>query len=80
MMGKDESLISFVGERPGQVFRHTGDSTKMRQTFDWKPKVAWEEGLASTIQWYTENRKWWEKQLWMRAVPIITKSNKRELH
>lgn len=80
MMGKDESLISFVGERPGQVFRHTGDSTKLRQTFGWKPKVAWEEGLASTIQWYTENRKWWEKQLWMRAVPIITKSNKRELH
>lgn len=80
MMGKNESVITFVGERPGQVFRHTGDITKMRNTFQWNPQVTWEEGLKMTIRWYKENRKWWEKQLWMRAVPIITKSGKRELH
>ncbi len=80
MMGKGESLITFVGDRPGQVFRHTGDITKIRKQFGWQPKVAWEEGLARTIKWYQENRKWWEKQLWMRAVPIITRGDKRELH
>lgn len=80
MMGKNESVITFVGERPGQVFRHTGDITKMRNTFQWNPQVTWGEGLKMTIRWYKENRKWWEKQLWMRAVPIITKSGKRELH
>jgi dTDP-glucose 4,6-dehydratase len=80
MMGKDELVITFVGERPGQVFRHTGDIKKIRGAFQWNPQVTWEEGLKMTIQWYKENRKWWEKQLWMRAVPIITKSGKRELH
>lgn len=80
MMGKDESLITFVGERPGQVFRHTGNMTKINSVITWKPEVTWEEGLKKTIQWYKENRKWWEKQLWMRSVPIITKSGKKELH
>lgn len=80
MMGKDESLIEFVGERPGQVFRHTGDTSKIRSRTGWKPEVNWEDGLEKSIQWYKKNTKWWEKQLWMRAVPIITKSGKRELH
>ncbi len=80
LMDGDESLIRFIGDRPGQVFRHTGDATKIKNILGWEPKVSWEEGLKRTIEWYRENRKWWEKQLWMRAVPIITKSGKRELH
>lgn len=80
MMRKEESIITFVGDRPGQVFRHTGDITKIRDMLKWEPRVTWEKGLEKTIQWYKENKKWWEKQLWMRAVPIITKSGKKELH
>jgi dTDP-glucose 4,6-dehydratase len=80
MMGKDESSIQFTGDRPGQVFRHTGDIEKMRRWFHWEPEVLWEGGLARTIEWYQGSRSWWEKQLWMRAVPIIAKSGKRELH
>lgn len=80
MMGKDESIIQFVGDRPGQVFRHTGDIRKIRRILDWQPNVTWGEGLERTIAWYKDNRPWWEKQLWMRAVPIITKSGKKELH
>lgn len=80
MMGRDKSLITFVGERPGQVFRHTGDSRKMRNLLGWEPKVTWEEGLQRSIQWYKENRSWWGKQLWMRTVPIITRNGKKELH
>lgn len=80
LMGKDRSLITSVGDRPGQVFRHTGNTEKIKRVLKWKPKVGWEEGLAKTIEWYRHNRKWWEKQLWMRAVPIITRSGKRELH
>jgi dTDP-glucose 4,6-dehydratase len=79
-MGEDESLIEYVGDRPGQVFRHTGDIGKMKKWFAWEPKVSWEEGLMKTIDWYQNNRFWWEKQLWMRTIPIITKSGKRELH
>ena len=80
MMGKDESIIEFVEDRPGQVFRHTGNIQKMKKRFQWEPKVTWEEGLRRTIEWYRENQPWWEKQLWMRTIPIITKSGKRELH
>jgi len=80
VMGKDESRIQFTGDRPGQVFRHTGNIEKMERLFHWQPEVPWNAGLDRTIQWYRENRFWWEKQLWMRTVPIIAKSGKRELH
>lgn len=80
LMGKDESMIKFSGDRPGQVFRHTGDIAKIESRLGWQPQVSWEDGLERTIAWYKDNRPWWEKQLWMRAVPIITKSGKRELH
>jgi len=80
LMGKDESVIKFSGDRPGQVFRHTGDITKIGKIIGWKPEINWKTGLNQTIEWYKSNQKWWEKQLWMRAVPIITKSGKKELH
>jgi dTDP-glucose 4,6-dehydratase len=80
IMGKSESLIQFVGERPGQVFRHTGDIKKIKHMFGWKPKVEWEDGLEKTIGWYEDNEAWWSKQLWMRTVPIVTRNGKRELH
>lgn len=80
VMAKDESLITYVGERPGQVFRHTGDISKIRRVLGWQPEVDWDSGLRLTIDWYRQQQKWWEKQLWMRAVPIITKSGKKELH
>lgn len=80
IMGKDDSLITFVGDRPGQVFRHTGDMSKIKKVLGWKPDVTWETGLKMTTDWYVKNKAWWEKQLWMKAVPIITKSGRRELH
>jgi dTDP-glucose 4,6-dehydratase len=80
LMGTDKSLIRFIGERPGQVFRHTGDISKIKKTLNWEPKNDWLNGLEMTIQWYRDNRKWWEKQLWMREVPIITAENRKELH
>jgi len=79
-MGKDESFINYAGDRPGQVFRHTGDCAKMARVFGWAPKISWEQGLQETIEWYERSNKWWESQLWMRSIPIITKSGKRELH
>lgn len=80
IMGKNEDLISFVGDRPGQVFRHTGGCGKMRDAFGWKSSTSWEQGLEKTIRWYSDNRNWWQEQLWMRSIPIITKGGKKELH
>ena len=79
-MNKPESLITYVGDRPGQVFRHTADRSKAERLLGWRPEVTFEDGLDRTIEWYLQNRPWWEKQLWMREIPIITKSGKRELH
>ena len=79
-MHKPESLITYVGDRPGQVFRHTADRSKAERLLGWRPEVTFEEGLDRTIAWYVANRAWWEKQLWMREIPIITKSGRRELH
>ncbi len=80
MTGADESMITFVGERPGQVFRHTGDINKIKETLGWKPRSTWEGGLRETLKWYRENEDWWKKQLWLRMVPIVTKNGKKELH
>jgi dTDP-glucose 4,6-dehydratase len=80
LMNKPDAEILRVGDRPGQVFRHTADATKARRLLGWRPEVSFEEGLRRTIAWYVENRSWWEKQLWMREIPIITKTGKRELH
>lgn len=79
-MRKPEELITYVGERPGQVFRHTADITKAGKLLGWKPKVSFDEGLARTIAWYDANRAWWQKQLWLRDIPIVTGGGRRELH
>jgi dTDP-glucose 4,6-dehydratase len=80
LMCRDDSNVNYVGDRPGQVFRHTGDAGKISRAFGWKPAVSWEEGLKRTIDWYVERRSWWEKQLWLRHVPIVTSAGKKELH
>lgn len=68
-----------VGNRPGQVVRHTADSRKLK-SLGWLPVRDWYEGLSDTVRWYTHNSKIWEKQLWMRDIPIVTASGKKELH
>jgi dTDP-glucose 4,6-dehydratase len=80
IMGKPRSLITNIGDRPGQVFRHTSSTEKAEKLLGWKAKVKFEDGLVKTKDWYERNRPWWEKQLWMRSIPITTKDGKKELH
>lgn len=79
-MKKPRSLIKYIGDRPGQVFRHTASFAKAQKLLDWTPTIELAEGLNKTIVWYQKHRKWWEKMLWMRAIPIVTKSGKIEYH
>lgn len=79
-MNSDPTLIAFRGDRPGQVVRHTGDWGKINRVLGWQPAISWHDGLQATIDWYAANRKWWEKQLWMRAIPITTADGKVESH
>jgi dTDP-glucose 4,6-dehydratase len=79
-MGKPADLVTYVGDRPGQVFRHTADWAKARRLLGWEPTVDFETGLTRTIQWYRDHRDVWQKQLWMREIPIVTQSGTKELH
>ncbi|MDI9577282.1 MAG: dTDP-glucose 4,6-dehydratase [Thermoproteota archaeon] len=59
LLNKPESLLTFVEDRPGHDLRYSLDSTKIQQTLGWKPKIAFDEALSSTIQWYLKNENWW---------------------
>jgi dTDP-glucose 4,6-dehydratase len=79
-MGKSKDLIRHIGDRPGQVFRHTSSTEKAKRLLCWEARTRLEDGLDKTIEWYKANRKCWEKQLWMRSIPIITAEGKKEMH
>lgn len=79
-MQPSDSKIQFIGDRPGQVFRHTCDAGKIANILDWQPRHSFQQGLAQTITWYKENEGWWRPQMWMRHIPIITAKGKREMH
>jgi len=72
-MGVPERRIAYIGDRPGQVFRHTADTTSAERLLGWVPRRSFDEGLDDTIAWYRGNVSWWKKQLWMRDTPMVTK-------
>ncbi len=57
-LGKPESLINYVKDRPGHDRRYAIDSSKIMNELDWKPTVTFEEGILKTIDWYLENTDW----------------------
>jgi dTDP-glucose 4,6-dehydratase len=62
-LGKPESLIEYVTDRLGHDRRYAIDSAKIRNKLDWRPIHAGRDGIRETIQWYLENRAWWEPLL-----------------
>lgn len=61
LMGKDESAIEFVPDRPGHDRRYAIDWSKINRQLGWEPTVTLEEGLRRTIDWYEANRQWWQR-------------------
>jgi len=57
-IGKPHSLITFVTDRLGHDRRYAIDPTKAEIELGWKPQTSWEDGLAATIKWYSENQDW----------------------
>lgn len=53
-------LITFVADRPGHDLRYAIDHSKIDTELGWAPTVDFEQGLEKTVQWYRENRDWWE--------------------
>ena len=58
--GSNESLITFVKDRPGHDFRYAIDATKIANELDWKPQYSFEEALGNTVDWYLTNSQWVE--------------------
>lgn len=61
LMGRPESLIRFVGDRPGHDRRYGLDASKSMRELGWKPRFEFDGALHETIQWYTTHRDWSRK-------------------
>lgn len=59
LLGKPESLIRFVTDRPGHDRRYSLDASKLRG-LGWQPQVPFDVGLERTVRWYVDNAWWWE--------------------
>ena len=66
LMDKPESLIKFVEDRKGHDFRYSMNFDKAEKELNWKPTVSFEAGIKKTIEWYLENKDWWE------ALPLAS--------
>ena len=59
-LGKSEDLITFVADRKGHDMRYAIDPTKIHNELGWLPETTFAEGIEKTINWYLNNREWWE--------------------
>jgi dTDP-glucose 4,6-dehydratase len=60
-LGKPESLIKYVADRPGHDMRYAIDATKINNELGWTPSVTFEKGMEATVKWYLDHRPWWER-------------------
>ncbi|RJP73424.1 MAG: dTDP-glucose 4,6-dehydratase [Candidatus Zixiibacteriota bacterium] len=61
ILGKPESLITFVKDRPGHDRRYAIDASRIRRELGWRPTYDFASGLRQTVQWYIENETWWRR-------------------
>ena len=57
-LGKPESLIKFVKDRPGHDRRYAIDPSRVERELGWRPRETWASGIEKTIRWYAENPEW----------------------
>lgn len=61
ILAKPESLIYFVKDRLGHDRRYALDASKIRTELGWQPQYSFETGIKETVEWYCNNKAWWEK-------------------
>ncbi len=59
-LNQPESMKEYVEDRPGHDRRYLLDSSKIMNELGWKPEIPFEQGMQETIEWYENNRQWWE--------------------
>lgn len=57
------SQITYVADRPGHDRRYAIDASKLKQELGWEPKHSFEQGIASTVDWYLQNQQWVQRVL-----------------
>ena len=60
-LGKPESLIRFVEDRPGHDRRYAMDASKLKAELGWEPVMSFEDGMNETINWYMDHESWWQR-------------------
>lgn len=60
-LGKSDTLIKYVKDRPGHDRRYALDITKIKRELGWEPRYRFNEGIKKTIDWYLKNEAWWKK-------------------
>ena len=60
LLGKDESYIEHVPDRPGHDRRYAIDFAKIKQELKWAPRTSFAEGMKKTVEWYKKNERWWK--------------------
>lgn len=60
VLNKPESLITFVKDRPGHDMRYAIDPSKIHRELGWLPATSFDDGIKKTIEWYLDNKSWWE--------------------
>ncbi|MBR2847482.1 MAG: dTDP-glucose 4,6-dehydratase [Clostridia bacterium] len=61
ILDKPESLITYVTDRKGHDMRYAIDPTKIHTELGWLPETMFADGIVKTVNWYLENKSWWEK-------------------
>jgi dTDP-glucose 4,6-dehydratase len=60
-IGSRHQLIEYVTDRPGHDLRYAIDASKIERELGWRPAETFQSGLRKTVEWYLENRGWWQR-------------------
>lgn len=61
LLGVGEEAIEFITDRPGHDMRYAIDASRTKKRLGWEKEIDFDRGLAETVEWYKNNRAWWEK-------------------
>lgn len=61
VLSKPETLVKMVADRPAHDRRYAVDSSKIKSNLAWQSRTTFDQGIKKTVQWYVENRAWWER-------------------
>ena len=60
ILQKPHDMIEYVGDRPGHDKRYSINSSKIEKEIGWRPKYNFDDALKQTVEWYLQNKSWWE--------------------